>query len=101
MELETLFSPGKIGNIQIKNRIVRSATYEHMADERGYVTDELIISAQIGHGGRSIILPDLQPVAPSPIADKFINLRRMKFIYFFDVRSKPLRCFSKSKKSRA
>jgi 2,4-dienoyl-CoA reductase-like NADH-dependent reductase (Old Yellow Enzyme family) len=36
MELETLFSPGKIGNILIKNKIVRSATYEHMADERGY-----------------------------------------------------------------
>jgi len=101
MELETLFSPCKIGNIQIKNRIVRSATYEHMADERGYVTADLIISAQIGHGGRSIILPNLQPIAPSPIADKFINLMRMKFIYFFGVRSKPLHCFSKSKKSRA
>jgi len=26
MELTTLFSPAKIGNVQIKNRIIRSAT---------------------------------------------------------------------------
>ena len=130
MELKTLFSPEKIGSISIKNRIVRSATYESMADERGYVTDKLIklydglarggtgliitgfsavdgegsvgpktvglyddsfisgqkklvdavhdypdvrISAQIAHCGRQILLPKFQPIAPSPIADKFIN----------------------------
>ena len=27
MELEHLFSPGKIGNVKIKNRIIRSATW--------------------------------------------------------------------------
>ena len=32
MELKHLFSPGKIGNVQIKNRIVRSATYEGMVN---------------------------------------------------------------------
>lgn len=42
MELDTLFSPGKIGNVKIKNRIVRSATYTRSATDDGYVTDELI-----------------------------------------------------------
>ena len=130
MKLDTLFSPCKIGNIQIKNRIVRSATYECLADKKGYVTDELIefyselacggtgliitgfaavdrggsvgpnviglyddsyiplqkklvdsvheysdvkISTQIAHSGRQIFFPKLQPVAPSPIADKIVG----------------------------
>ena len=30
-ELDILFSPRKIGNVQIKNRIVRSATFERRA----------------------------------------------------------------------
>lgn len=130
MELKTLFSPAKIGRIQIKNRIVRSATYETLADKKGYVTDELIklysglaqggtgliitgfsavdsegivgpkaiclyddsyilgqkklveavheysdvkISTQLAHCGRQILSPKVQPVAPSPIADKMVN----------------------------
>ena len=39
MELKTLFSPGKIGKVEIKNRIVRSATYTHTANADGKVTD--------------------------------------------------------------
>ncbi|MBA7673647.1 hypothetical protein ES703_81850 [subsurface metagenome] len=31
--------PKKIGSIEIKNRFIRSATYEGMATEEGYVTD--------------------------------------------------------------
>jgi len=31
MKLKYLFSPGKIGNVQIKNRIVRSATGKKVA----------------------------------------------------------------------
>ena len=31
-----------IGNLQIKNRFVHSATYEGMADTHGKVTDDLI-----------------------------------------------------------
>lgn len=34
-----LFYPGKIGSISIKNRFVRSATFEHAATEEGCVTD--------------------------------------------------------------
>jgi len=35
-------NPGKLGNLQVKNRIVRSATYMGMATESGEVTDKLI-----------------------------------------------------------
>jgi len=42
MELKTLFSPGKIGNVEIKNRIVRSATYEKRATKYGEIAPELI-----------------------------------------------------------
>ncbi|GAB6182582.1 oxidoreductase [Thermodesulfovibrio hydrogeniphilus] len=37
-----LFSPFEIKSIKMNNRIVRSATYEKMADEDGFVTDRLI-----------------------------------------------------------
>jgi len=44
MELEYLFSPRKIGNVIIENRIVRSATSENMARRDGQVSDHLVAS---------------------------------------------------------
>ena len=56
MELKHLFSPSKIGNVQIKNRIVRSATYEGMADH-GYVSEELInLYTELARGGTGLII---------------------------------------------
>jgi len=44
--------PKKIGVIEIKNRFVRSATYEHAASEDGRITDELIgINKTLAEGG--------------------------------------------------
>lgn len=37
-----VFTPVKIGNIEIPNRLVRSATHDSMANEDGYITDNLI-----------------------------------------------------------
>ncbi|MEI6684051.1 MAG: NADH:flavin oxidoreductase [Bacteroidota bacterium] len=37
-----IFEPATIGNIRLKNRIIRSATHEGLADEYGYPTDQLI-----------------------------------------------------------
>jgi len=57
MALERLFKPGKIGKIQIKNRIVRSATFEGMASHEGYVTEELInFYRDLAAGGTGLII---------------------------------------------
>jgi 2,4-dienoyl-CoA reductase-like NADH-dependent reductase (Old Yellow Enzyme family) len=57
MELKTLFSPEKIGNVEIKNRIVRSATYTHTANTDGTVTDELIkFYSELAAGGTGLII---------------------------------------------
>ena len=125
-----IFTPHKIANLTIKNRIVRSATYMGTAARDGKVTDKtlsvyeelakneigLIISgymfvsiggkaaprqlgiheesvvgplkelssrvkdhgakifAQIAHGGRQILHPKADAMAPSPIPDKFMNV---------------------------
>ncbi len=41
-DLGLVFTPVKIGNVEIPNRLVRSATFHGMATEDGYVTDKLI-----------------------------------------------------------
>ncbi len=40
--MDILFTPKKIGNLEIKNRFVNSATCESMAAETGDVTDDII-----------------------------------------------------------
>jgi 2,4-dienoyl-CoA reductase-like NADH-dependent reductase (Old Yellow Enzyme family) len=42
-----IFKPAKIGNINLKNRIIRSATHEGLADENGYPTDKLLRKYEI------------------------------------------------------
>jgi 2,4-dienoyl-CoA reductase-like NADH-dependent reductase (Old Yellow Enzyme family) len=57
IELKTLFSPGKIGNVQIKNRIIRSATYTRSASDDGYVTDNLIkYYIDLAEGGTGLLI---------------------------------------------
>ncbi len=57
IELKHLFSPGKIGNVQIKNRIVRSATYERRAMKYGIVSDKLIeLYRELAEGGTGLII---------------------------------------------
>ena len=41
-EQSLLFTPKEINGMQLKNRLVKSATYEAMAAEDGSVTDQLI-----------------------------------------------------------
>ena len=66
MELKSLFSPGKIGNVKIKNRIVRSATSENMAAKDGQVTDQLIkFYAELARGGTGLIITGGLAVHPS------------------------------------
>ncbi|MCJ7649950.1 MAG: NADH:flavin oxidoreductase [Candidatus Lokiarchaeota archaeon] len=49
--------PKKIGPIEIKNRFVRSATFEGMATEEGYVTDQLVeLYKTLAKGGVGLII---------------------------------------------
>ena len=41
MDVSVLFSESRIGNLVLKNRFVRSATWENMATEDGHMTDNL------------------------------------------------------------
>ena len=63
MEFKTLFSPEKIGNVEIKNRIVRSATYTHSATNDGYVTDEMIkFHTDLAMGGTGFIITGITTI---------------------------------------
>ena len=52
-----LFAPGKIGGIDVKNRLIRSATYENAASSDGEVTDVLVdFYRRLGRGGAGLII---------------------------------------------
>ncbi|MFW9867610.1 MAG: NADH:flavin oxidoreductase [Candidatus Thorarchaeota archaeon] len=66
MELKTLFSPEKIGNVKIKNRIVRSATFEHRAEKYGYVGQKIIdFYDELARGGTGLIITGFTGIDPS------------------------------------
>ncbi|MFX1449160.1 MAG: NADH:flavin oxidoreductase [Promethearchaeota archaeon] len=66
MELKILFSPEKIGNVQIKNRIVRSATYTHKSEKYGIVGDTLVkFYEELAQGGTGLIISEFIAVDPS------------------------------------
>ncbi|MFX0000926.1 MAG: NADH:flavin oxidoreductase [Candidatus Hodarchaeota archaeon] len=72
MELETLFSPEKIGNVQIKNRIVRSATHMRSTEKYGYVGDKLIeIYRELANGGTGLIISGFTAVDPGGTANPY------------------------------
>jgi 2,4-dienoyl-CoA reductase-like NADH-dependent reductase (Old Yellow Enzyme family) len=72
VELNTLFSPEKIGNIQIKNRIVRSATYSRKAEKYGHVGETLIeFYDELAKGGTGLIISEFIAVDPSGTASPY------------------------------
>ncbi len=63
--MSLLFTPKTIGNILIKNRFVRAATYEGLADETGRVTDELVsVYSHLAQGDIGLILSSFMYVHP-------------------------------------
>jgi 2,4-dienoyl-CoA reductase-like NADH-dependent reductase (Old Yellow Enzyme family) len=65
-ELKTLFSPEKIGNVEIPNRIVRSATFEHRAEKYGYVGQKIIdFYNDLACGGTGLIITGFVGIDPS------------------------------------
>jgi 2,4-dienoyl-CoA reductase-like NADH-dependent reductase (Old Yellow Enzyme family) len=64
--MSTLFTTKTIGNIEIENRFVHSATYECMADNNGEVTDKLIKRySKLAKGGVGLIIPGYCYVMPN------------------------------------
>jgi 2,4-dienoyl-CoA reductase-like NADH-dependent reductase (Old Yellow Enzyme family) len=52
-----IFEETRIGNLVLKNRIVRSATWENRARDDGLVTDELIdFTSELARGGVGLIV---------------------------------------------
>lgn len=66
LELATLFSPSTIGKVEVKNRIIRSATYARMATKDGRVTDPLLqLYADLARGGSGLIITGFIAVDPA------------------------------------
>jgi len=58
-----IFEETRIGNMVLKNRIVRSATWENRATDEGFVTDELIdFIAEVARGGAGLIVTGISSV---------------------------------------
>ena len=84
----TVFQPGNIGNLRIKNRLIRSATFENLATRSGEITDELLnLYRVLAQGGVGLIItghigihPDFRAANTmiSAYDDQFINgLKRL------------------------
>ena len=53
----SVLEPHRIGNLEMKNRFVRSATWDGSADEQGAVTDQSVaIYRELGKGGIGLIV---------------------------------------------
>ncbi len=61
-----VFEPEEIGGMVVKNRLVRSATYEGMAPEDGSITGELVeLYKTLAEGGVGLIITGYAYVQPS------------------------------------
>jgi len=70
--MSVLFSPIKLGALEIKNRFVHAATHEAMARETGEVTEELIKRyTYLARGGVGLIITGYVYIHPLGRARKF------------------------------
>ena len=59
-----IFEETRIGNMVLKNRIVRSATWENRATDEGFATDDLIdFTVELARGGAGLIITGISYVA--------------------------------------
>ncbi|HUW64487.1 MAG TPA: NADH:flavin oxidoreductase [Spirochaetia bacterium] len=69
-----LFEPAKIRNVEIRNRFVRSATYDGLSDENGYVTDgQIRLFSELTDGGVGLIISGIAYVHHSGQVSPFQN----------------------------
>jgi 2,4-dienoyl-CoA reductase-like NADH-dependent reductase (Old Yellow Enzyme family) len=70
--MSILFTPMNIGKMEVKNRLVHSATYESMALENGQVTDDLIKRyTNLAKGEIGLIIPGYMYVHPGGKSTKY------------------------------
>lgn len=64
--MSILFTPRKIGNVELPNRLVHSATYEGMSRKGGEVSDELIKRYEkLAKGGVGLIISGYMGIHPT------------------------------------
>jgi 2,4-dienoyl-CoA reductase-like NADH-dependent reductase (Old Yellow Enzyme family) len=64
-----VFTPARIGQLEIKNRLVRSATYERAATSKGEVSDFLVdLYRTLGKGGVGLIITGIAGVYSKALA---------------------------------
>ncbi len=61
-----MFTSGKLGPLELNNRLVRSAVWEGMADDQGFVTDKLVACIQrLAEGGVGLIILGYTYIQPN------------------------------------
>ena len=64
-----VFNPARIGHLEIKNRLVRSATYENAATKKGDVSDFLVnLYLTLAKGGVGLIITGIAGVYSKALA---------------------------------
>jgi 2,4-dienoyl-CoA reductase-like NADH-dependent reductase (Old Yellow Enzyme family) len=81
-----LFEPLKIKNMDLRNRFVRSATYDGCADKSGYVTETQIdLYSTLAEGGVGLIITGITYVHPMGQISRFQNsIAGDEFIHEFE-----------------
>ncbi|MGL6023326.1 MAG: NADH:flavin oxidoreductase, partial [Cetobacterium sp.] len=55
--MKSLFDNTKIKNLELKNRFIRSATWEQMAEDNGHLNDEIYdLYENLAKGGVGLII---------------------------------------------
>ena len=55
--MKTIFDPVSLGKLRLKNRLIRSATWEALADEDGHMSEELFAQYErLAAGGVGAII---------------------------------------------
>jgi len=74
-EKSIAFSSGRIGKLELKNRLVRSATFENAGSGTGEVTDTLLnMYRDFARGGIGLIVTGIMPVYSKAAAPRQIRI---------------------------
>ena len=72
--MNRLFEPARLKNLTLRNRFVRSATYDGMSDSTGQVVESQInLIAGLAEGGVGLIISAIMYVHPSGQVSSFMN----------------------------